>query len=72
MVAIKERLKCQNCGGLLEDAGDSDDKDGHRIVCIICNREHDAKGELLDHPVGSNTAERADGRHNENFGARLR
>lgn len=68
MVAVKERLKCQNCGNPLED--DEDDY-GSRIVCILCGREHDSGGRLLSHPIGADIVVRYDGRHNENYGPRF-
>ena len=49
MIAVQERLKCQNCGNPL---GDDSDIYGERIVCVVCSREHDKDGRLIPHPIG--------------------
>ena len=71
MIAVKEKLKCKNCDGLLEDAGDHDDKDGHRIICVNCGREHDSEGKLLPHPIGGRIKERTDGGADGSYGPRF-
>lgn len=67
MVAVKERLKCQVCGNLLEE---EEDDYGPRIICVGCGREHDSEGELIPHPIGAAMAERTDGKANECYGPR--
>jgi len=47
MVAVKERLFCQHCGSKLLDHEED------ILNCISCAREHDLKGILIKHPVGT-------------------
>ena len=64
MPTLKELLKCQNCGNILFD------HDGDTTTCVICGRDHDENGHLIQHPVGK-LQERADGKANRNYGPRL-
>lgn len=64
MVIVKERLKCQHCGNELFD------HDDNALTCVLCGRDHDEKGHLIQHPVGGGGFERLDGKFNENYGAR--
>lgn len=46
MVTVKEMLRCPNCDNIFLEIEDD------HLHCIICTRDIDENGQLIEHPIG--------------------